>query len=187
VRLWADQQTIQAGAKTTLHVQVKDAAAAWLDGETVIGGQMDLEVAPCFPITYTLDVQMKNGAHGYSTLPIKVLGTCVTTPPNLVVDYVLLPDNPQAGKTGGIYYSVTNQGEGPAIGFNLAFRVGITATQTLTFERAISLAAGQQITATRRFAWGPRGVYSTTLFASSPRADLNLGDNSRRACLITVH
>lgn len=186
VHLWADQQTIQAGAKTVLHVQVKDAAAAWLDGETVIGGQMDLEVAPCFPITYTLDVQMKNGTHGYSTLPIKVEGTCTVPPPDLVVDYVLLPAKPKAGKAGGIYYSVTNRGEGPAIGFDLMFGVGITATQTLTFERAISLGAGQQITATRRFAWGPRGVYSTTLFVSSPGATFAVGDNARRGQLVEV-
>jgi hypothetical protein len=187
VHLWSDQASIAAGTKTTLHVQVKDAAAAWLDGETVVGGQMDLEVAPCFPTTYTLDVQMKDGTHGYTNVPIDVVGVCATPTPNLVVDYALSPANPKGGKPSQLFYSVVNQGEGRAIGFDLVFSAGITTMQTITLERTLSLNPGEQITATRRLVWSPSGVYSTTLAVVPADARIDPGDNSRRARLIAVN
>jgi pSer/pThr/pTyr-binding forkhead associated (FHA) protein len=186
IHLWSDQQNIPAGSKTTLHVQVKDAAAAWLDGETVVGGRMDLDIAPCFPTTYTLDVQMKDGTHGYTNVPINVVGACATPAPNLVVDYALSPANPKGGKPSALFYSVVNQGDGRTIGFDLVFSVGITAMQTITLERTLSLSPGEQITATRRLSWSPAGVYSTTLAAVPSDTRISLGDNSRRARFIEV-
>jgi hypothetical protein len=77
IEFWADSGMIQAGSETTLHARVENVAAAWLDGEPVVGGHKDKTVNPCVETTYTLDVMLPGGAHVQRVKTIQVTGSCM--------------------------------------------------------------------------------------------------------------
>ena len=164
IKLWADKQTLEAGTKTMLHVAVEDIAAAWLDGDIIVGGRDDREIAPCAPTTYTMDAQMKDGQHEYRTLAIDVTGSCpAPAQPGLAVSYTFTPTQGVVGKPVTVLYSIENTGTIPVEGFNLVFDPGVVPAQEGILEQERSLNLGEGFSSMNSYTWSAAGTYSTSL------------------------
>jgi hypothetical protein len=164
IRFWADDETIDAGDSTLLHVVTEDVAAVWLDGDIVIGGREVREVAPCSSANYTLDVQLRDGKHVYRNIVVDVVGTCSNQDhPDLSVEYVLEPAQLSVGQTGVISYTVTNLGDGPAADVCVTFDPGLSAAGALTVVENLRLDAGYGMRATYTHTWPISGVFQTML------------------------
>ena len=171
IHFWADDETLQAGEKTTLHVVTEDVAAVWLDGDIVIGGRETRGVAPCSTTNYTLDVQLRDGKHVYYNVMVNVVGSCPTQGyPDLSVDYSVQPVQLVAGRPAVISYTVLNRGEDGADDFDVVFGPGIAPSQRITVRNDLTLALGYRLRSSYSYTWPISGVFQTTLWVDG--ADL---------------
>ena len=168
IHFWADDETIQAGEGTTLHVLVEDVAAVWLDGDIIVGGRATKDVAPCRTTDYVLDVQLKDGTHVYQTVTIKVHGACPTpASPDLSIVGEIVPDQLQVGESVVISYTVLNQGDAVANGFDVVFTPDISATQVLTVADGLALDAGYGLRSVFSYTWSISGVFESLLWVDA--------------------
>ena len=163
IRLWIEPQVVQAGQKAAVHVETDDVAAAWLDGDVILGGHESREVAPCADTVYTLDVQLKNGQHEYRDAGLQVTGRCADdgAPDGLSLDYRAAGVPLAVGLSTVISYTLSNAGPERVDGLSLTFDPGISPTQLVTIERGLGFNPGDQLEAAFSFAWPAAGTYQT--------------------------
>jgi hypothetical protein len=171
IHFWIDDEILQAGEKTALHVVTEDVAAVWLDGDIVIGGRETREVSPCSTTNYTLDVQLRDGNHVYHDVVVDVIGSCPDQEnPDLSVDYSVHPIQLIAGQPAVISYTVLNRGEDGANVFDVVFGPGITSSQRITVRSDLNLASAYGLKSSYSYTWPISGVFQTTLWVD--RANL---------------
>lgn len=164
IHFWADNETIQGGEGTTLHVLVADVAAVWLDGDIIIGGRAVEEVAPCHTTDYVLDVQLKDGTHVYRTVTINVVGSCPTPAyPDLSISGEVMPAQLRVGESVVVSYTVLNRGDAVASGFDVVFTPDISATQLLTVADGLALDPGYGLRSSFSYTWPISGVFEAVL------------------------
>ena len=76
IRLWADQDTIQAGSCTTVRWHVSNINAYWVDGKPGAGDDGSFQTCPCQNETHTLRATLKDGSEQNLSLTIHVSGQC---------------------------------------------------------------------------------------------------------------
>ena len=171
IHFWVDDEILQAGEKTALHLVTEDVAAVWLDGDIVIGGRETREVSPCSTTNYTLDVQLWDGSHVYHDVVVEVIGSCPDQEnPDLSVDYSVYPIQLIAGQPAVISYTVFNRGEDGADEFDVVFGPGITSSQRITVRSDLNLASAYGLKSSYSYTWPISGVFQTTLWVD--RANL---------------
>jgi hypothetical protein len=81
IRLWADNENIQAGKCTTIHWHVSNVNAYWVDGQPGAGDDGSSQTCPCQDETHTLRAAKKDGSEQNLSVTIRVSGQCAAPPP----------------------------------------------------------------------------------------------------------
>lgn len=168
IRFWAEDETLPAGEKTTLHVQTENVAAVWLDGDIVLGGQTSREVSPCSTTNYTLDVQLRDGKHVYQNVKINVTGVCPgQNHADLSIQYNIVPAQVVVGQPVVISYTVFNKGTAGADDFDVVFSPGTIESRRMRINSGLSLSPGYGLMSTYSYTWPISGVFQTNLLIDS--------------------
>jgi len=77
IEFWADDETLQAGDCTTIHWNVENVQAVFLDDQGVTGSGTS-DTCPCETETHTLDILFLDGTESSAVITINVSGTCPT-------------------------------------------------------------------------------------------------------------
>jgi hypothetical protein len=75
ISFWADNTSIQSGQCTTLHWQVVNGKAVYLDqgsGEALVGGTDSIQICPTVTTTYVLRVERLDGGQEYRQVTVNV-------------------------------------------------------------------------------------------------------------------
>ena len=164
IRFWVEDERIQAGDTTRLHVVTEDVAAVWLDGDIVVGGCGVLEIAPCISTTYTLDVQFRSGEHVYQNVAVEVLGSCAGEDyPDLTIDFTVAPVPLFMDQPSEISYTVLNLGNETARGFNVVFNPGPFVSSPIMLMDGFELAPGYGLKSSYSYTWPVSGVYQALI------------------------
>ena len=81
IRLWADQDTVQAGSCTTVRWHVSGVRAYWVDGDAGAGDDGAKPICPCDDETHTLRAAKTDGSEQSLSVNISVQGRCAAPPP----------------------------------------------------------------------------------------------------------
>ncbi len=171
IHFWVEDESIQAGEKTRLHVETANVAAVWLDGEIVVGGNQVLEISPCMSTTYTLDVQLRTGEHVYQNVTVEVSGRCGSDVyPDLIIDFSVTPSPVRVGQPAVVSYTVMNLGDETAKGFDVVFRPGLFAPEPLRVMVGLELAPGYALQSVYSYTWPISGVHEALIRVDAANA-----------------
>ena len=88
IRLWADNEKVEAGSCTTVRWHVSNVNAYWVNGQPGAGDDGSFQTCPCQDETHTLRAAKKDGSEQNLSVTIRVSGQCEapappsdTTPP----------------------------------------------------------------------------------------------------------
>ena len=145
VELTVDDANINGGECTTVRATVQNVAAAWLDGEPVVGGYKEKNVCPCGNTTYTLDAVKSSGEHIYRSVTVVVTGVCPGEQPDLTILALEADDDtPEVGTVVNMKMRIKNQGATPATNFAVAWRpFGASSTTWIIVADSQILNPGQ--------------------------------------------
>ena len=81
VKFWADDAKLEAGDCTTIHWETAHVQAVFFDEQEVVGVGAH-QICPCSSESYSLDVQLPDGAHDIRSVEIEVTGSCASPTPD---------------------------------------------------------------------------------------------------------
>jgi hypothetical protein len=112
VRLWADDESVQAGDCTQVFWHVSDVSAYWVNDQAGVGDDGSFQTCPCQDETHSLRVRLRDGTERKLTLTIKVSGQCGTPKPpsDAQADIRFWADGEslQAGSCTRVHWHVAN-------------------------------------------------------------------------------
>jgi hypothetical protein len=122
IRLWADNENIQAGKCTTIRWHVSNVNAYWIDGQPGAGDDGSFQTCPCQDETHSLRAVKRDGSEQNLSVTIRVSGQCAappappqdTTPPPVPSPLKPKGDLPECYKDVMLRWSaVSDDSDGP--------------------------------------------------------------------------
>ncbi len=81
IRLWVDNENIEAGSCTSVHWHVSNVNAYWINGQPGAGDDGSFQTCPCQDETHTLRAVKRDGSEQILSVTIRVSGQCQAPPP----------------------------------------------------------------------------------------------------------
>ena len=180
VQLTADNLVVNAGDCTMVRALVQNVAAAWLDGEPIVGGYKEKQVCPCTNTTYNLEAVTTGGQHIPRSVTVNVTGVCAASKPDVVVkdleaDYTtVLKGNPINLKA-----RIKNEGATQAVNLAVAWRP-LGATWIIVAD-TVNLAPGEDKWINWSYTYSEAGTYDSrvTVDYLNNVNESNEGNNSK--------
>ena len=177
----ASATSINAGDSVTIHAQVENVQAAWLDGDPVVNNSHDKTVQLCNDATFTLVAALRTGEQIERSVTVSVNGSCATSKADVTIRALRADKtNPRIGQTVHFTARIRNQGDADANNFDFVWQPS-GSSRFIQIAAALSLAAGEETNVAWDFTFNAPGTFSTKAIVDSNNAvdENDEGNNSR--------